>query len=110
MPTTWFSQFTDFSLGARPLVRGPGSAVVIPSVLSPAIENWGREFGKFAPSIEVRTYYGGLTDRSQQRAELMADRGKWNVCITTYNIAQGNELDRKFLKRIEWEVRRYAVL
>ena len=92
------------------MVRVSDSVLAILGVLSSTVENWGREFVKFAPIIEVRTYYGMLNDRSYQRAELLADRGKWDVCITTYNIAQGNELDRKFLRRIEWEVRQYTVL
>jgi SWI/SNF-related matrix-associated actin-dependent regulator 1 of chromatin subfamily A len=29
----------------------------------------------------------------------------WEVLITTYALAQGDERDRKFFKRIPWEVR-----
>ena len=70
------------------------------------LENWGREFEKFAPSINVRTYYGSANDRSFLRQELQTEQDQWDVCITTYNLAQGNEHDRKFFsRRIRWEVR-----
>ena len=69
------------------------------------VENWGREFEKFAPSLEVRTYYGTQNERIYQRSELVNEMGQWDVCITTYNLAQGNDQDRKFFKRIDWEVR-----
>lgn len=28
----------------------------------------------------------------------------WEILITTYNLAQGDEKDRKFFRRIEWDV------
>lgn len=68
------------------------------------IENWGREFEKFAPELNIQTYYGTQNERVYQRAELNKTVGEWDVCITTYNLAQGNEHDRKFFKKIEWEV------
>ena len=30
--------------------------------------------------------------------------GGWNVLITTYNLAQGDDHDRKFFRRIDWDV------
>ncbi|CEL60635.1 ATP-dependent helicase fft2 OS=Schizosaccharomyces pombe (strain 972 / ATCC 24843) GN=fft2 PE=1 SV=1 [Rhizoctonia solani AG-1 IB] len=89
--------------------------VVVPSS---TLENWAREFAKFAPSIRVATYYGnqkeraGFRDeykRSVRRAERMGiDRDDvdpgWDVLITTYQLAQGAEPDRKFLsKSVKWE-------
>ncbi|CAE6432466.1 unnamed protein product [Rhizoctonia solani] len=89
--------------------------VVVPSS---TLENWAREFAKFAPSIRVATYYGNQKDRAGfrddykravRRAERMgvdkddADPG-WDVLITTYQLAQGAEPDRKFLsKSVKWE-------
>ncbi|CUA66580.1 hypothetical protein RSOLAG22IIIB_00020 [Rhizoctonia solani] len=89
--------------------------VVVPSS---TLENWAREFAKFAPSIRVATYYGNQKDRAGfrddykravRRAERMGvekddvDPG-WDVLITTYQIAQGAEPDRKFLsKSVKWE-------
>ncbi|QRW08542.1 ATP-dependent DNA helicase [Ceratobasidium sp. AG-Ba] len=89
--------------------------VIVPSS---TLENWAREFAKFAPSIRVATYYGSQKDRagfrdeykrSVRRAERAGvdkedvDPG-WDVLITTYQLAQGAELDRKFLtKSVKWE-------
>ncbi|KAG9101373.1 hypothetical protein FRC06_003106 [Ceratobasidium sp. 370] len=89
--------------------------VIVPSS---TLENWAREFAKFAPSIRVATYYGSQKDRAGfreeykragRRAERMGvdkdevDPG-WDVLITTYQLAQGAELDRKFLsKSVKWE-------
>ncbi|KAF9518677.1 hypothetical protein BS47DRAFT_226715 [Hydnum rufescens UP504] len=84
--------------------KGP-HLVIVPSS---TLENWGREFEKFAPSLEVRTYYGSQTERVYQRSELVEEMGQWEVCITTYNLAQGNDQDRKFFKRVDWEVRRFS--
>ncbi|KAG9006776.1 hypothetical protein FRB94_000460 [Tulasnella sp. JGI-2019a] len=73
--------------------------VVPPSTL----ENWVREFQRFAPDIDVRTYYGSQNDRVELRYEL-ASSDEWDVVLTTYNFAAGNEHDRKFFKKTEWEV------
>ncbi|KAG8863277.1 hypothetical protein FRB96_008768 [Tulasnella sp. 330] len=73
--------------------------IVPPSTL----ENWVREFQRFAPEIDVRTYYGSQNDRVELRYEL-ASSDEWDVVLTTYNFAAGNEHDRKFFKKTEWEV------
>ncbi|EJD36051.1 hypothetical protein AURDEDRAFT_117177 [Auricularia subglabra TFB-10046 SS5] len=83
---------------------GKGPHLVI--VPSSTLENWVREFERFAPSIGVQTYYGGQKDRAELRATLVdkADKAAgWEVLVTTYNLAQSSDLDRKFLRRIDWE-------
>ncbi|KAK0484369.1 SNF2 family N-terminal domain-containing protein [Armillaria luteobubalina] len=79
--------------------------IVVPSS---TLENWVREFTRFAPSIRVQTYYGSKDERVHLRQNLLdtrphknADDG-WNVLITTYNLAQGDG-DRKFFRRIDWD-------
>ncbi|KAG8891809.1 hypothetical protein FRB99_003344, partial [Tulasnella sp. 403] len=72
--------------------------IVPPSTL----ENWVREFERFAPNIEVQTYYGTQMERAELRQELL--NARWDVLVTTYNFAQGNEHDRKFFRKIRWEV------
>ncbi|KAI0675210.1 SNF2 family N-terminal domain-containing protein [Trametes maxima] len=80
--------------------------IVVPSS---TLENWCREFQKFAgDNINVETYYADKGDRPRLRDMLnnsVATRkpGGWNVLITTYNLAQGDEHDRKFFRRIEWD-------
>ncbi|KAF7973709.1 hypothetical protein HWV62_14392 [Athelia sp. TMB] len=86
--------------------RGP-HLVVVPSS---TLENWLREFKNFAPTISVVPYYAGKEERPRLRQELLEtlastrrDGNGWEVLITTYNLAQGDERDRKFFKRIEWD-------
>ncbi|KZT56567.1 hypothetical protein CALCODRAFT_435549 [Calocera cornea HHB12733] len=74
--------------------------VVVPSS---TLENWLREFRRFAPSINVQSYYGSQAERQLRRAELRSDDADWDVLITTYNLAQGAEADRKFFsKKVEF--------
>lgn len=59
--------------------------------------------------MNVETYYADKGDRPKLRDMLnnnVATRkpGGWNVLITTYNLAQGDDHDRKFFRRIEWDV------
>jgi SWI/SNF-related matrix-associated actin-dependent regulator of chromatin subfamily A containing DEAD/H box 1 len=89
--------------------RFPSLFLSHPYDSSSTLENWCREFAKFAPSINVQTYYGLKNDRSGLRQELLEsmkskkkDDG-WEVLITTYNLAQAND-DRKFFRKIEWNV------
>ncbi|EKM54402.1 uncharacterized protein PHACADRAFT_97789 [Phanerochaete carnosa HHB-10118-sp] len=85
--------------------KGP-HLIVVPSS---TLENWLREFQRFAPSINVRAYYAGKEERPLLRQELLDTRRKkanedgWEILITTYNLAQGDEKDRKFFRRIEWD-------
>ncbi|KAF8554163.1 hypothetical protein OG21DRAFT_1497199 [Imleria badia] len=80
--------------------------VVVPSS---TLENWCREFARFAPSISIQTYYAGKEERPALRQTLIDTQrrpGKndgWEVLITTYNLAQGDEKDRKFFRRVEWD-------
>jgi SWI/SNF-related matrix-associated actin-dependent regulator 1 of chromatin subfamily A len=57
---------------------------------------------RFAPSMEVVAYYGSQKDRIDMRYQLRAE--SWNVMITTYNLAQGDERDRKFFRKFDWQV------
>lgn len=80
---------------------------------SSTLENWCREFARFAPSISVQTYYAGKEERVELRQTLLDSRrcksktdDGWEVLITTYNLAQGDDRDKKFFRRIEWDVSR----
>ncbi|KAJ6499950.1 SNF2 family N-terminal domain-containing protein [Mycena vitilis] len=86
--------------------KGP-HLVVVPSS---TLENWCREFARFAPSIAVQTYYAGKEERVELRQMLLdtrrcksLDGSGWDVLITTYNLAQGDDRDRKFFRRVEWD-------
>lgn len=84
--------------------KGP-HLIVVPSS---TLENWCREFARFAPSISVQTYYAGKEERPLLRQTLTETKRSehddgWEVLITTYNLAQGDEKDRKFFRKIDWE-------
>ncbi|KLO15390.1 hypothetical protein SCHPADRAFT_849585 [Schizopora paradoxa] len=85
-------------------IRGP-HLIVVPSS---TLENWLREFQRFAPKIAVQPYYADKNDRPQLRENLLEtrvgglDQDPWEVLITTYNLAVGDEKDRKFFRRIDW--------
>ncbi|TDL24318.1 hypothetical protein BD410DRAFT_786432 [Rickenella mellea] len=85
--------------------KGP-HLVVVPSS---TLENWCREFERFAPSISVQTYYAGKEERPMLRQTLLETRqvksktgNGWEVLITTYNLANGDERDRKFFRKMDW--------
>jgi SWI/SNF-related matrix-associated actin-dependent regulator 1 of chromatin subfamily A len=59
----------------------------------------------------VQTYYAGKGDRPQLRESLLntqlcksGGNDGWEVLITTYTLAQGDERDRKFFKKVNWNV------
>ncbi|KAI0930414.1 hypothetical protein AcV5_007137 [Taiwanofungus camphoratus] len=84
--------------------KGP-HLIVVPSS---TLENWCREFNRFAPNIAYQAYYADKDTRAVLRQTLVdQQRNKvddgWEVLITTYNFAQGDEKDRKFFRRINWD-------
>ncbi|KAL6305056.1 SNF2 family N-terminal domain-containing protein [Sparassis latifolia] len=84
--------------------KGP-HLIVVPSS---TLENWCREFSNFADSIKYVTYYESKEKRPKLREELLrTQRSKkddgWEVLITTYALAQGDEKDRKFFRHIPWD-------
>jgi len=73
---------------------GPFLIIVPSSTLS----NWLREFEKFCPELDVRSYYGTQAEREELREEL-EDDPTYDVVVTTYTVATGNNDERKFLNR-----------
>ncbi|KAG0205052.1 hypothetical protein BGX28_003216 [Mortierella sp. GBA30] len=78
--------------------QGPFLVIVPSSTLS----NWMREFEKFCPALDVRSYYGSQAEREELREQL-EDDPSYNVIVTTYNIATGNNDERKFLNRRQFK-------
>lgn len=72
----------------------PGPHLIV--VPSSTLENWLREFEKFAPTIDVVPYYGSLDDREELRSVLIDE--EFDVMITTYNLATVGKLDQPFLR------------
>lgn len=73
--------------------------VVVPSS---TLENWLREFQKFCPALDVRSYFGSQVERRRLRHDLREDRG-WSILVTTYQMATGAEQDRKFLRKTKFD-------
>jgi SWI/SNF-related matrix-associated actin-dependent regulator 1 of chromatin subfamily A len=72
------------------------------------LENWAREFQKFAgDNVRVQTYYGPQAERREHAEDMLAaDEGEIDVVITTYQIATGSSKDdKRFLKKMAFEVR-----
>ncbi|KAL9042439.1 MAG: hypothetical protein Q9214_003782, partial [Letrouitia sp. 1 TL-2023] len=76
-------------------VWGPHLIVVPTSVML----NWEMEFKKFLPGFKVLTYYGTQEERKQKRQGWITDSDKWNVWITSYQLALK---DDQVFKRREW--------
>ncbi|KAH3746170.1 ATP dependent chromatin remodeling factor [Pelomyxa schiedti] len=94
-------------------IHGPFLIVAPVSTLA----NWTSEFSKWAPSIPVQLYHGGIQERAvlrgcwsvgrtQKRRKVDSetpDNGKKSgipVVVTSYNISIN---DRKFLQKIKWK-------
>ena len=73
--------------------------IVVPSS---TLDNWIREFEKFAPALKVFAYYGTQAERGDTRMYLKQQRDL-DVIVTTYNMATGLSEDKKFLKKMEFK-------
>ncbi|CAI4950540.1 AVN_HP_G0095960.mRNA.1.CDS.1 [Saccharomyces cerevisiae] len=83
-------------------INEPGPHLVV--VPSSTLENWLREFQKFAPALKIEPYYGSLQEREELRDILERNAGKYDVIVTTYNLAAGNKYDVSFLKNRNFNV------
>ncbi|GAA97396.1 uncharacterized protein L969DRAFT_49347 [Mixia osmundae IAM 14324] len=85
-------------------IGSPGPHLII--VPSSTLENWSREFARFAPELNVATYYGTLAERAVQRAEYREAKDL-DVVITTYQTSTSGPDDRKFLRKMRFETCTY---
>ncbi|KAK5088450.1 DNA-dependent ATPase fun30 [Lithohypha guttulata] len=69
--------------------------IVVPAA---TLENWLKEFQRFAPSLSVQPYYGSIPEREAMRLEYEDKRDEISVIITTYQIAKAKE-DIPWLRR-----------
>ncbi|CAK9782798.1 hypothetical protein CC85DRAFT_261889 [Cutaneotrichosporon oleaginosum] len=82
-------------------IKGPHMIYVPASTL----ENWTREFQRFAPEIDVVTYYGSQSERAQLRDQLKRQfrAGDLEVVLASYTQVAAKD-DLSFFKRkIEFE-------
>ncbi|CCD26424.1 DNA-dependent ATPase FUN30 NDAI_0H02500 [Naumovozyma dairenensis CBS 421] len=83
-------------------INEPGPHLVV--VPSSTLENWLREFQKFCPSLKIEPYYGSQNERAELREILERNSGKYDVIVTTYNLAAGNKYDVSFLRNRQFNV------
>lgn len=78
-----------------------------PLISASTLENWIREFEKFAPSIDVQTYYGTQSERAELRDELKRRfrAGKLRVVLASYTQVASHDDLSFFRKKINFEVR-----
>lgn len=76
----------------------PGPHLII--VPTSTLENWMREFERFCPELKVYSYYGSQDERFVLRDEWQNDFDG-QVIVSTYNVATGNNEDRKFLRKMK---------
>ncbi|TXT10931.1 hypothetical protein VHUM_01682 [Vanrija humicola] len=69
------------------------------------LENWTREFERFAPDVDVETYYGSQNERAELRENLKRKfrAGKLEVVLASYTQVQAEDDLRFFRKKIEFE-------
>ncbi|KAM7017814.1 SWI/SNF-related matrix-associated actin-dependent regulator of chromatin subfamily A containing DEAD/H box 1A [Tautogolabrus adspersus] len=77
-------------------IEGPHLITVPASTL----DNWVRELKLWCPSLKVLVYYGSVEDRRYLRHDILNEAVKFNVIVTTYNLAIGNENDRSLFRKL----------
>ncbi|EME79151.1 uncharacterized protein MYCFIDRAFT_216347 [Pseudocercospora fijiensis CIRAD86] len=61
------------------------------------LENWLREFERFAPNLHVRPYYGAQSERAELQYSIQEDWASIDVIVTTYDMAVKKD-DNRFLR------------
>ncbi|KAG5841451.1 hypothetical protein ANANG_G00199640 [Anguilla anguilla] len=77
--------------------------IIVPSS---TLDNWVRELKLWCPSLAVLVYYGSAEDRRYLRHDILSKEVEFNIIVTTYNTAIGNEYDRSLFRKLRLE---YAV-
>ncbi|CAN9513129.1 unnamed protein product [Ophioblennius macclurei] len=83
-------------------IEGPHLITVPASTL----DNWVRELKLWCPDLKVLVYYGSMEDRRYLRHDILNKDVDFNVIVTTYNLAIGNESDRSLFRKLRLK---YAV-
>uniref|UniRef100_A0A7N6B4S2 DNA helicase n=1 Tax=Anabas testudineus TaxID=64144 RepID=A0A7N6B4S2_ANATE len=76
------------------------------TVPSSTLDNWVRELKLWCPSLKVLVYYGSMEDRRYLRHDILNEDVEFNVIVTTYNLAIGNDNDRSLFRKLRLK---YAV-
>jgi len=76
------------------------------TVPSSTLDNWVRELKLWCPSLKVLVYYGSVEDRRYLKHDILNEDVEFNVIVTTYNLAIGNDSDRSLFRKLRLK---YAV-
>ncbi|XP_014016407.1 SWI/SNF-related matrix-associated actin-dependent regulator of chromatin subfamily A containing DEAD/H box 1A [Salmo salar] len=76
------------------------------TVPSSTLDNWVRELKLWCPSLKVLVYYGSVEDRRYLRHDILSSQVDFNVIVSTYNLAIGNDSDRSLFRKLRLK---YAV-
>ncbi|XP_055742110.1 SWI/SNF-related matrix-associated actin-dependent regulator of chromatin subfamily A containing DEAD/H box 1A-like [Salvelinus fontinalis] len=76
------------------------------TVPSSTLDNWVRELKLWCPSLKVLVYYGSVEDRRYLRRDILSNQVDFNVIVSTYNLAIGNDSDRSLFRKLRLK---YAV-
>ncbi|CAG5923815.1 unnamed protein product [Menidia menidia] len=77
-------------------IDGP-HLIVVPSS---TLDNWVRELKLWCPSLNVLIYYGSVEERRYLKYEILNRDVEFNVIVTTYNLAIGNDSDRSLFRKL----------
>ncbi|BEJ12769.1 hypothetical protein CspHIS471_0212290 [Cutaneotrichosporon sp. HIS471] len=82
-------------------IKGPHLILVPASTL----ENWTREFDRFAPDIDVQTYYGSQAERADLRDDLKRQfrAGDLEVVLASYTQVAAKDDLSFFRRKIDFE-------
>lgn len=88
-------------------IKGNGGTAGPHMIFVPAstLENWTREFERFAPGVDVETYYGSQSERAELRENLKRKfrAGKLEVVLASYTQVQAEDDLRFFRKKLDFE-------
>uniref|UniRef100_A0A3B4A944 SWI/SNF-related matrix-associated actin-dependent regulator of chromatin subfamily A containing DEAD/H box 1 n=1 Tax=Periophthalmus magnuspinnatus TaxID=409849 RepID=A0A3B4A944_9GOBI len=71
--------------------------IVVPSS---TLDNWDRELKTWCPKLNVIVYYGSAEDRRYLKYEILNGDVEFDVILTTYNVAIGNDSDRSLFRKL----------
>uniref|UniRef100_A0A3Q2CTD9 DNA helicase n=1 Tax=Cyprinodon variegatus TaxID=28743 RepID=A0A3Q2CTD9_CYPVA len=70
------------------------------TVPSSTLDNWVRELRLWCPALQVLIYYGSVEERRYLKHDILNGDVDFNVIVTTYNLAIGNDNDRSLFRKL----------
>ncbi|CAL8344834.1 unnamed protein product [Lota lota] len=77
-------------------IEGPHLITVPASTL----DNWVRELKLWSPRLKVLVYYGSVEDRRYMKHTILNGEEEFQVIVSTYNLAIGNDSDRSLFRKL----------